>query len=819
MGALARVAMDWLERLVNFHMLNGVQLEKYPKLDDSGSVLIYYSLKQAVDSLGGFAMVSQQNLWKEVCSKLKLPSTPGTKMSMGETLNNYYREVILPFENFLSFLRYAGVTNGECRYRSCNLTASRKSFNTQKVTKKILQVSPKVEFPEISGPDTKVSDYQLSAPSYSADVQPKAAPVSPPDSPVAAVAKRLRRKQVVSIIDDSENSEFSSSDNEESPKSKKQHPRGTNARIASEKSSQSSKRVLRNFQLNETSSDKPEMRKTTRRSSRKDLEDFPSRMNTYKKTFVKVKEEEEDDDEEQEEEDEVTICEICERECLADGYDSLSCKECEGLFHRPCIATSEIFIQPKADTEKWFCARCLVGSCEFAFEPGPVYSLGDFQDLAEDFKEDYLEKNPELESLDDEGYDNDIERRFWESVETTGDSITVEYGSDIHCGEKGSGFPIRAKDPYNRYSKDMWNLNNMPHHKDSLFHQIKSDISGMTVPWLYVGMMFSTFCWHSEDHYTYSVNYQHFGDTKTWYGIPGADAEKFENAMKDTVPELFEKQPNLLFQLVTMISPKVLVAKGVRCYAIDQGPGEFVITFPKAYHSGFNHGFNCNEAVNFAPPDWVSYGAESVDTYQRFNRAPVFSHDSLLLRTAKVDLRPKTAQWLYPQINLLVERELAKRKQILLDHQDLPVEYLNKEVSEEDYQCCVCNSLPYLSRITYSRTKKRKQARRQTRRNSRSPKVSAANDEESDDDDSLNNDTDLMEVVFGRPTVSEEGEGLARPKRTITACHLHIPKTIPSGVVGKLQITRTNDELEELRSEILRRCCNDDELLKKSNLV
>ena len=72
----------------------------------------------------------------------------------------------------------------------------------------------------------------------------------------------------------------------------------------------------------------------------------------------------------------------------------------------------------------------------------------------------------------------------------------------------------------------------------------------------------------------------HWGETKTWYGVPGDNTEKFEAAIRHEAPDLFELQPDLLFQLVTLMTPHNLIDAGVRVYACNQRTGEFVITFP-----------------------------------------------------------------------------------------------------------------------------------------------------------------------------------------------------------------------------------------------
>ena len=367
------------------------------------------------------------------------------------------------------------------------------------------------------------------------------------------------------------------------------------------------------------------------------------------------------------------------------------CDSCDVGYHRTCIAdppaqnpsvASGVTASASASAARppsagplldWHCPRCLVGTGEFGFEEGGIYGLRQFQEKADNFKASYFGPRMPFDPVLNrkrEATEDDVEREFWRLVESITETVEVEYGADIHSTAHGSGFPQVETDPTNEYATDPWNLNILPLHPESLFRFIKSDISGMTVPWLYVGMCFSTFCWHNEDHYTYSANYQHLGATKTWYGIPGADAERFERAMRHAVPELFEQQPDLLFQLVTLLPPDQLRKAGVNVYALDQRAGQFVITFPQAYHAGFNHGFNFNEAVNFAPSDWEPFGQAGVERLQEFRRQPCFSHDELLVTAAERDTTIKTAKWLAPALERMQAREGSQDLEFVKRHME-----------------------------------------------------------------------------------------------------------------------------------------------------
>ncbi|URE33970.1 lysine-specific demethylase JMJ14-like [Musa troglodytarum] len=89
---------------------------------------------------------------------------------------------------------------------------------------------------------------------------------------------------------------------------------------------------------------------------------------------------------------------------------------------------------------------------------------------------------------------------------------------------------------------------------------------------------------------------------------------------------------------VTQLSPSVLKSEGIPVYRAVQNPGEFVLTFPRAYHSGFNCGFNCAEAVNLAPVDWLPRGLCATELYSEQHRKTSLSHDKVAREAVKEQL-------------------------------------------------------------------------------------------------------------------------------------------------------------------------------------
>lgn len=273
----------------------------------------------------------------------------------------------------------------------------------------------------------------------------------------------------------------------------------------------------------------------------------------------------------------------------------------------------------------WMCHK----PCSFGFDSGEKFTLGEYKVHARTFQREWCREKDAAGRPSQANWQS-LEAEYWRIVEDPFRSVHVRYGSDLDTGDIGSAFPRLTKSVATYDSKpssgqvDPWNLNILPSACGSMLKYLPSNIKGITTPWLYCGSLFSTFCYHVEDLNLMSINYMHAADEgsgKLWYGAPpGRGALKFEAALRTSVPGLFEFQPDLQFELVTMVSPVELRDRGAEVYRTIQRPGEFILTFPQSYHGGFSLGFNVGEAVNFFTPEclpWMRAGMNRCHIYRR----------------------------------------------------------------------------------------------------------------------------------------------------------------------------------------------------------
>lgn len=257
-----------------------------------------------------------------------------------------------------------------------------------------------------------------------------------------------------------------------------------------------------------------------------------------------------------------------------------------------------------------------------------------------------------------------MEKEFWQEI-SCGKTESVEYACDVD----GSAF---SSSPSDQLGNSKWNLKNLSRLPKSILRLLDRAIPGVTDPMLYIGMLFSLFAWHVEDHYLYSINYHHCGAAKTWYGIPGPSALEFEKVVREHVytQDILSADDedgafDVLLGKTTLFPPNILLEHGVPVYKAVQKPGEFVITFPRAYHAGFSHGFNCGEAVNFAIGDWFPLGAVASQRYALLNRVPLLPHEELLC---------KESMLLYKDLEL---EDLEYASADLVTHRCVKISFVN----------------------------------------------------------------------------------------------------------------------------------------------
>ncbi|KAG9244712.1 PLU-1-like protein-domain-containing protein [Calycina marina] len=741
-----RANLTYLDQLAKFHKQHGLNLNRFPSVDKRP--LDLFKLKKAVEARGGFEKVCKLKKWAEIGRDLGYSGK--IMSSLSTSLKNSYQRWLYPYEQYLRLVKPGVHQQLEYEYGG-PLTPSpatsplKKSH--QNTPSSLRPESPAMQASNALNASMMKDEFEknfrnipmLDASQHQSPMPPVAMPSAPQPmtsgftpvniggfTPVNAAPATFTPVPSINRRDREENGFTPPRRLYDSPLSSAKNtpdyrPSGlsSTSMLNGFTSNPLLKRQMSHDSLDSRNVSQPpeDLDSEGRRSKRLKKDAVPtvagSHMTLFRPTPPRVPGERGSS----------TPGEKCEQCGKKDDIPSfLVCESCDYGYHMYCLDPP---VTRKPDFD-WHCPRCLVGDGQFGFEEGGIYSLRQFQEKAANFKEGYFQDKMPFDPVLNcprPVTEDDIEREFWRLVASLEETVEVEYGADIHSTTHGSGFPTIEKNPQDPYATDPWNLNILPYHSDSLFRHIKSDISGMTVPWLYVGMIFSTFCWHNEDHYAYSANYQHFGSTKTWYGIPGGDAEKFEAAMRDAVPELFETQPDLLFQLVTLLTPEQLRKADVNVYAVDQRAGQFVITFPQAYHAGFNHGFNLNEAVNFAPTDWEPKGEAGVQRLQEFRRQPCFSHDELLWTAANGaaagPLTIHTAKWLAPALERLRGRETLQRDFLLGKHkhdgackvtgvtdaeaENSPCQIVFKiddaDVPEEEYQCIHCKAYAYMSRF------------------------------------------------------------------------------------------------------------------------
>ncbi|KFD47621.1 hypothetical protein M514_11484 [Trichuris suis] len=211
-------------------------------------------------------------------------------------------------------------------------------------------------------------------------------------------------------------------------------------------------------------------------------------------------------------------------------------------------------------------------------------SIADFRKLAVSPKH----ATPSYKSADE------LEQLYWEALPLGGaiygaDTPGSLFDSNVHC----------------------WNINRLGTILDLVKTTDRKKIEGVTTPYLYFGMWRATFAWHTEDMDLHSINYLHFGHPKFWYVVSPEHGARFEHLVATMFPHTARACGAFMRHKTIAMAPHILREHGIPYSTVIHKAGEFMITFPYAYHCGFNVGYNCAESTNFANIRWINFGMKA----------------------------------------------------------------------------------------------------------------------------------------------------------------------------------------------------------------
>nr|XP_060630837.1 protein Jumonji [Anolis sagrei ordinatus] len=306
----------------------------------------------------------------------------------------------------------------------------------------------------------------------------------------------------------------------------------------------------------------------------------------------------------------------------------------------------------------------------------------------------------------------EIEQEYWRLVEQKDCHVAVHCGK-VDTNTHGSGFPVGKSEPFSRHG---WNLTVLPNNTGSILRHLGA-VPGVTIPWLNIGMVFSTSCWSRDQNHLPYIDYLHTGADCIWYCIPAAEEKKLDKVVHTLLQA--NGTPGLeMLESNVMISPEVLCKEGIKVHRTVQQSGQFVVCFPGSFVSKVCCGYNVSESVHFATTQWTSMGFKTAKEMKRRHIPKPFSMEKLLYQIATAEAKKENGSVLSTISALLGElrdTEVRQRRQLYdaglhssarygsHDSSHLGADGKKKprkwQLETSERRCQICQHLCYLSMV------------------------------------------------------------------------------------------------------------------------